>query len=143
MAGAAQYARTIRRALVPCVLLVLVPTGCGGGTQAGAPPVATRTATPSSAAICLNTDTFLVNAEGIRVTGSSPGGINFVATFYRSPAAAAAAVARRNPAYLTRMDDAVIDDAGNPPLHPGGPPMRLTNDELATLRHCIELHPPG
>jgi hypothetical protein len=125
------------------VLLVLVPTGCGSGHHAAKTQVVTRTATPYDAAVCLDTDTFLVNADGSRVTGSSPGGINFVATFYRSPAAAAAAFAHHDPEYATRMAAAVIDYSGNPPLHPGGKPMRLTYDELATLRHCIELHSPG
>lgn len=80
---------------------------------------------------------------GTAVSGSSPGGINFTVTFHASPAAAAAALARLGRAYAVRMAAAVVDDAGNPPLHPGGKPMTLSHDELATLRHCIEIHHPG
>ena len=88
--------------------------------------------------MCLNSDQFLVIATGRKIQGSSPGGINFTITFYASPAAASAAYVRLNPKYATLMGAAVINDAGNPPPHPGAPPMRLIHDDLATLRHCIE-----
>ena len=125
------------------MLLALVAAGCGGAKQAPTPPLVTRTATPTAAALCLNSDAFLVDAEGRQITGSSPGGINFTVAFYQSRAAAAAALARRNSGYASTIAATVIDDSGNPPLHPGGKPMRLTHDELATLRHCIELRRPG
>ncbi len=119
-----------------------------GKTRAPTTTVVTRTATPYDAALCLNSDTFVVASAGRQVSGSSPGGINFTVTFYQShrPAAAAAAVARLQPCQYVddRFAAAVVNDAGNPPPHPGGAPMTLTYDEkLATLRHCIELHRPG
>ena len=117
--------------------------GCGGGKRATPTTVATRTATPYAAAVCLNSDAFIVDAEGRRVSGSSPGGVNFTVTFYKSPAAAAASLARLDPAYSAAIAAAVVDYSGNPPLHPGGAPMALIHNDLATLRLCIELRPPG
>ena len=43
-----------------------------------------RTNTPCRR-ICLNATAFLVEAAADAVRGSSPGGVNFTATFYRSP----------------------------------------------------------
>jgi hypothetical protein len=125
------------------VLVALVATGCGGGKRSVAPGVVTRTATPYDAALCLDSDTFVVAAAGRQVSGSSPGGVNFTVTFYKSPAAAAAALSHLNATYATALAATVVDYAGNPPAHPGGAPMTLTYDELATLRLCIELHRPG
>ena len=117
--------------------------GCGGGKRAITTTTPTRTATPSAAAVCLNTDTFIVEAAGKQISGSSPGGVNFTVTFYKSPAVAAAARALLDPAYSAAIAATVIDYSGNPPLHRGGAPMRLVHDDLRTLRHCIELRPPG
>jgi len=125
------------------VLLVLAAAGCGGGSHNAPIVVVTTTATPTAAADCLNSDAFLVEAAGTQITGSSPGGINFTVTFHTSPAAAAVALAHLNRVYAVEMAAAVVDDAGNPPLHRGGTPMRLSPDELATLRLCIEIHRPG
>jgi hypothetical protein len=120
-----------------------VAAGCGGGGSTTTTTVQTRTATPDAAAVCLNSDTFLVQAAGKRISGSSPAGVNFTVTFYKSPAAAAAARARLDPAYSAAIAATVVDYSGNPPLHPGGAPMALVYDELATLRLCIELQRPG
>jgi hypothetical protein len=141
--GAAQYARTIRRAFLSCVLVVFTATACGGGKPAAGLRIVTRTATPYAAAVCLNSDTFVVSQAGREISGSSPGGVNFTIRFYKSPAAAAAALSRLNAQYAAAIAATVVDYAGNPPLHPGGAPMILTHDEFATLRHCIELHFPG
>ena len=76
--------------------------------------------------------------SGRKIRGSSPGGINFTVTFYRSIRAANVASAHLDPTHATVIGATVVNDAGNPPLHPGGPPMTLIHDDLATLRHCIE-----
>jgi hypothetical protein len=128
---------------VPGVLLVLATAGCGGETTTTSTTVPARTNTPYAAAVCLNETAFLVEAEGDEIRGSSPGGINFTATFYRSADAADAALARLNPAYATVIASAVIDYAGNPPPTPGAAPRRLVTNDLRTLRHCIELRQPG
>jgi hypothetical protein len=125
------------------VVLVVTAAGCGGGKRAATTTVVTRTASPAAAAVCLNSDTFVVQATDTQITGSSPGGINFMVTFYKTPAAATAALAGRDPIYARTIAATVIDDSGNPPLHPGGKPMRLIHDDFATLRHCIELRRPG
>ena len=125
------------------MLVALVATGCGGGKRPVAPGVVTRTATPYDAALCLDSDTFVVASAGRQVSGSSPGGVNFTVTFYKSPAAAAAALSHLDAKYATAIAATVVDYAGNPPAHPGGAPMTLTYDELATLRHCIALRRPG
>jgi hypothetical protein len=92
---------------------------------------------PNAAALCLNTDLFVVSQSGDQVSGSSPGGVNFTVTFHKTTRAAAAA-AGRHPAYTIQLGTAVVDDFGNPPAHRGGAPMRLTHDDIVTLRHCIQ-----
>ncbi|HZQ04211.1 MAG TPA: hypothetical protein VFA88_09350 [Gaiellaceae bacterium] len=86
---------------------------------------------------CLNSVEFLVEAKGATVTGNAPDGVAFVIRFYRSDAEAAAAAARLGPKFSRAIGRAVVDDRGNPPAHPGGPPMVLIHDDFASLRHCI------
>ena len=105
--------------------------------------VALRTASPSSAANCLNADLFIVQADGRKILGSSPGGVTFTVTFYASPAAANAALARLNPTYAAAIVATVVDYSDNPPRHHGAAPPRLVNDDFATLRHCIVVLPRG
>jgi hypothetical protein len=124
-------------------LLVLAAVGCGGGGSTTTTTVPIRTATPAAAAECLNSVAFLVEPARKRVRGSSPGGVNFTVNFYESPAAAAAALAPRDPEYSAAIASTVVDWSGNPPLHPGGLPMTLVNNDLASLRNCIEVRPPA
>jgi hypothetical protein len=77
---------------------VLALAGCGSAK------------TPAErAADCLNAHSFLVQASGTRVEGSSPGGVNF-----------SVSVAGR------------IDDSGNP----GG--RRLSAGERRSIRGCLD-----
>ncbi len=138
------YARPITRTSVFLSLAILVLAGCGGGT--------TKTVTtkpfeavaakrsPGAVAACLNARTFLVQANGQRVSGSSPGGVNFEVTFF--PNARAERIAQIRHHYLTKivsatLDNVGIDDSGNPPAHPGGPPMGLPAVDLHTIVVCI------
>ena len=102
-----------------------------------------RTASPAAAADCLNSDLFLVQAEGRKILGSSPGGVNFTVTFYASPAIAKAALAQLDPMYASAIVATVVDYSGNPPRRRGAAPPRLINDDFATLRHCIVVLPRG
>lgn len=130
--------------LFPVVLL----TGCGGSsttTRHGG--LALTTATPYDAAVCLNQDQFLVQAATTSLSGSSPEGVNFVARFYGSTAAANAAVARAgHRRYAARFGRVVVDFAGNPPPRPGQAPRTLKHVDLITIRHCVlrlSSVPPG
>jgi hypothetical protein len=121
------------------VLLVLATAGCGGGGgKRASTQQLTRMNSPGAAAGCLNTDLFIVSQSGDQVSGSSPGGVNFTVTFHKTAGAAVTAAGRRHPAYTIRLGTAVVDDFGNPPAQPGGAPMRLTHDDIVTLRHCIQ-----
>jgi hypothetical protein len=120
------------------VLATLALAGCGGGTRDATPPqLPTRTASPNAAADCLNATLFLVQAEPHVVRGSAPDGVNFVARFYRTPAAATAALIRLDSRYALAMGATVIDYSGNPPARPGGPPRSLITNDIKALRHCI------
>jgi len=121
-------------------LFVLFASGCGGGGNVAptTPPVPPqRTASPDEAAQCLNSDQFLVEAGRSTVKGSAPDGLAFTVRFYPSVAEALAAFARLDPLYASAMGSAVIDYHGNPPAHHGGKPMRLVQDDFATLHHCL------
>jgi hypothetical protein len=117
---------------------VLVLAGCGGGTKAiSTTTVPQRTASPSEAAKCLNDDLFTVDHGRRTVSGSAPDGVLFIVRFYDSRAEAHAARRRLDPKYAVVMGSAVINYAGNPPRHRGGPPRVLIHDDFGTLRHCI------
>jgi hypothetical protein len=118
---------------------VVLLTGCGGGstTTTGHGGLALTTATPHDAALCLNQDQFLVEEATGSVTGSSPEGVNFIVRFYRSSAAASAALAKTGHRYTARFGTVVVDFAGNPPLHRGGQPRILKQIDLVTIRHCV------
>jgi hypothetical protein len=124
-------------------LAILTLAGCGGGpkqTTSSTPIEAAPTSrSPSTVATCLNDRSFLVQASPHRVSGSSPGGINFAVTFFANAHAATLASATHH--YLTQIilptTDVGIDDSGNPPAHPGGKPMTLASVDLHTIVVCI------
>jgi hypothetical protein len=126
--------------LVLSLFGVLLLTGCGGGgstttTRHGG--LSLTTATPHDAALCLNQDQFLVEEATTSVAGSSPEGVNFIVRFYRSSAAADAALVRTGRRYTARFGRAVVNFAGNPPAHPGQAPRVLKQIDLVTIRHCV------
>ena len=124
-------------------------TGCGGRAQTPTVPhggLVMTTATPHDAAVCLNQDQFLVEEATTTVAGSSPEGVNFVVRFYRSNAAANAALVRAGHRYTARFGRVVVNFAGNPPPHPGQAPRVLKHIDLVTIRHCVlrlPSTPPG
>jgi hypothetical protein len=133
---------TLGTLLVPIALLAL--PGCGSGE---AKPTTTTTTivaaatsrSPGTVATCLNNRGFLVGATPHRVSGSSPGGVNFAVTFFANPQAARASGAKHHYAkqIISAVTDVGIDDSGNPPAHPGGKPMRLESVDLHTIVVCI------
>ena len=133
----------IRRLILFSSLAILTLAGCGGGTKKTATSTPFEAVpvkrSPSTVARCLNDRSFLVQATPHRVSGSSPGGINFSVTFFQSSAAARVAQATHH--YLTQIVSATsnvgIDDSGNPPAKPGGPPRALAGIDLHTIVVCI------
>jgi len=136
--------------LVLSLFGVALLTGCGSGstttTTTSGGGLALTTATPHDAAMCLNSDQFLVSEATTSVAGSSPEGVNFVVRFYRSAAAANAARAHAGVRYTARFGMTVVDFGGNPPPHAGGSPRILNHVDLVTIRHCVlrlSSLPPG
>jgi hypothetical protein len=115
-----------------------VLTGCGEKKSAPS-PTHTRTASPTAAADCLNSDGFLVEAARGAVRGSSPTGVNFTIRFYKSTGATNAAFERLRPRFAAMIAMALVDFAGNPPAHAGGPARVLDSLDLRTIKHCVEL----
>lgn len=137
------YARPIKLSALLLPLAVLMLAGCGGGSKPTASGTSIEAApmrrSPGTVATCLNSRGFLVQAGPHRVSGSSPGGVNFAVTFFASAQAAAAARATHH--YVEQIASATtdvgIDDSGNPPEHPGGKPMTLAPVDLHTVVVCI------
>jgi uncharacterized protein (UPF0333 family) len=137
------YARPVKLSALLLLLAILILAGCGGGTK----PSVTNTAikavatsrSPDTVATCLNGRGFLVDVSPHRISGSSPGGVNFAVTFFAN--AQAADVARVRHHYVKRIISTTtnvgIDDTGNPPAHPGGKPMTLPAVDLHTIVVCI------
>src|SRR2546428_741520 len=127
---ASQAAVTLASTMRTCALL-LVPlalAGCGGAARS----------TATNVADCLNTDGFLVRPSGTTVEGTSPGGVGFTLTLYRTAAAATAAYEKASPKTTLLVETGVIDFGGTPPAHKGGPPAKLAQTELATIKTCID-----
>jgi hypothetical protein len=114
-----RYRRAVRVIALGAVAALLA--GCGGSS-------------PVTLAGCLNGAGFLVTQSGVKVEGTTPGGVGFTLTTYRSPAAARRAARRlRLPRRTTAVvAAAVVDFRGNPGAH-----ARVTRDELATIGSCL------
>jgi hypothetical protein len=87
---------------------------------------------------CLNDKQFVVQRNGKTISGSSPTGTVFVATLYRSDAAAQAAAANQKAAVTAVAANAVVDFSGNPKPSTSSPPPKLGPKDLAAIRDCIE-----
>jgi hypothetical protein len=132
----------VGRAVSASSLAVLALAGCGGKatrTTSTTPIVAAPSSrSPSTVATCLNGRSFLVQASPHRVSGSSPGGVNFEITFFANATAALAAKTTHH--YRTQLilptTDVGIDDSGNPPGK-GGKAMTLAAVDLHTIVVCV------
>jgi hypothetical protein len=139
------YVRTIKHSAL--LLTTLVLAGCGGGTQqtvttaikAVSIKAVSTSRSPGTIATCLNGRGFLVDATPHRISGSSPGGVNFTVMFFVN--GRTAEVAKTTHHYVKRIisktTNVGIDDSGNPPAHAGGRPMTLPAVDLHTIVVCI------
>ena len=133
----------IKQTALVLSLAMLFMAGCGGSGKKAATTKPFETVptkqSPVAVARCLNARGFLVQAAKGKVSGSSPGGVNFSVSFF--PNEAAARVAQVKHHYLTEIiaatTDVAIDDAGNPPAHPGGKPLTLPAVDLHTIVVCV------
>ena len=112
-----RYVRVMR------LLAVAVATGllaaCGGKS-------------PVTLGGCLNDAGFLVTSSGTKVEGTTPAGVAFTLTVYRSAAAATRAASQLGPRTSAVAGTGVVDFHGNP-----GPSARVSAAELATIRLCL------
>jgi len=89
---------------------------------------------------CLDAKGYLVQQHGAVIEGSSPAGVNFTLTLYRSALLARRASTRLEAATSALLGVGVVDFAGNPPPSPTEAPGMLSHSNLATLNSCIA-HP--
>jgi hypothetical protein len=136
-----RYARPIKHSALLFTTLVLA--GCGGVTQQTVNTTAIKAVStsrsPGTIATCLNGRGFLVDASPHRISGSSPGGVNFTVMFFGTTQAAE--VAKTTHHYVKRIisktTNVGINDSGNPPARRGGKPMTLPAVDLHTIVVCI------
>jgi hypothetical protein len=112
-----------------------VLTGCGSGDAPSSG--AGRAARLAQCLDGMNSRQFLVQAQSNRILGSSPGGVAFSIRLYPTGPAARAAAGRLSGLTSTRVGDAVVSWAGNPPAHPGGAPGRLAAGDLRSIEGCL------
>ena len=111
--------------------LLLVPlalAGCGSAGRSAAADIAS----------CLDAKGFLVRPSGTTVDGTSPRGVGFTLSLYRTAAAAHAAYEQASPKTTLLVETGVIDFGDNPPARKGGPPRKLAHTELASIETCID-----
>jgi histidinol-phosphate/aromatic aminotransferase/cobyric acid decarboxylase-like protein len=111
-----------RASLLLLVALTALLTSCGGGGHRHGITIVD----------CLNNDeSFLVQQSATGVNGMSPSGVNFTLTRYKD-AAAARAVAEKNPRTTAVVENAVVDFGGNPSR------ARITRADLVAIRRCLD-----
>jgi hypothetical protein len=111
--------------------------GCGGGSKSSSGGGASSVS-GIDVGNCLNDENYSVGPTETTVEGSSPAGINFTLTLYKSDAAAAAVAKKRSPKTTALVENAVIDFRGNPSPYAGGPPAKIGKAELAVIKRCID-----
>jgi hypothetical protein len=116
---------------------VAVLAGCGGGSKSSGGG-ATASVSGIDVGNCLNDENYSVGPTETTVEGSSPAGVNFTLTLYKSDAAAAAVAKKRSPKTTALVENAVIDFRGNPSPYAGAPPAKIGKAELATIKRCID-----
>lgn len=113
-----RYRRRMR--VLAVVLAAGLLAGCGGKR-------------PVTLTGCLNDAGFLVTATGGKVEGTSPAGIGFTLTVYRSPAAAKRAASNLDPQTTALVETGVVDFQGNPSAD-----AKISAHELHSIRECLE-----
>jgi hypothetical protein len=130
--------------LVLLAALAAILAGCGGGGSSASG--STNTTGPSggkgangvSVGNCLNDQDFLVQPNPGSVDGMSPAGVNFTLTFYKDPAAAKTAMAKKNAKTTALVENGVVDFKGNASPYQGAPPAKISKVELAAIKSCID-----
>jgi hypothetical protein len=118
--------RRSRRAVAACAAALaatLALAGCGGHA--------------TTVADCLDARGFLVQEHDDVVRGSSAGGVAFTLTVFSAQTAARRAFGALPRSSGVLVGDAVVDDAGNPPIAPGQAPGTLSRVAIATIRLCL------
>lgn len=125
--------------LVVLLATAAVLAGCGGGgSKSSGSGGSASSVSGIKVGNCLNDDNYSVGPTETSVEGSSPAGVSFTLTLYKSNAAAAAAAKKKNPKTTAVVEDAVIDFTGNPSPYAGAPPAKIGKTELATIKSCID-----
>ena len=120
------------------LLGVLFLAGCGASNHE---PTTTASRSPTKVASCLNSTSFLVEAGNGELSGSSPTGVNFTLKFFSDLDSATKYAAGRKGTTAVALpgviSSVVLDDNGNPPEHPGGPPARLADVDVRAIFVCV------
>lgn len=132
--------------LAPTLVLaaVAVLAGCGGGGSSSSSSGGNSGGSSSgvngiSVGDCLNqNENFLVQPQQGLVDGQSPAGVSFTLTFFKTPAAAKAAFAKKNPKTTALVENGVVDFKGNPSPYQGAPPAKISKVELAAIKRCMD-----
>jgi hypothetical protein len=124
-------------------VLAAVLAGCGGGGGGGGSssgkPAGGGGVNGISVGNCLNDqENFLVQPSQTTIDGQSPAGVGFTLTFYKTPAAAKAAYAKKSKKTTSLVENAVIDFKGNPSIFAGAPPAKISKSELNAIKRCID-----
>jgi hypothetical protein len=125
--------------LVVLLAAAAILAGCGGGgSKSSGSGGSASSVSGIKVGNCLNDANYSVGPTETTVVGSSPAGVNFTLTLYKSNAAAAAAAKHKNPKTTAVVADAVIDFRGNPSPYAGAPPAKIGKAELAVIKSCID-----
>jgi hypothetical protein len=133
--------KTITRPILVLAVLAALLAGCGGGGGSS------KSATPNggggvngiSVGNCLNdNEDFLVQPSQTVLDGQSPAGVSFTLTFYKDPAAAQAAAAKKNKKFTAVVENGVIDFKGNPSANAGALPAKISPVELNAIKRCMD-----
>jgi hypothetical protein len=120
--------------------LAVLLAGCGGGGSSSS------SGTPSGGAgvnginvgNCLNENyDFLVQPSTKVLNGTSPAGVGFTITLYKTAGAAQSAAAKKSKKTTAIVENAVVDFRGNPSPYAGAPPAKISKGDLSNIRTCI------
>lgn len=120
--------------------LAVFVAGCGGG--GGGSSAGTSSGGVGTNGIdvgnCLNENyDFLVQPSTKVLNGTSPAGVGFTITLFKTAGAAQAAAAKKSKKTTAIVENAVVDFKGNPSPYAGAPPAKISKGDLNDIRTCI------
>jgi hypothetical protein len=133
--------------MLPMLLVAALLAGCGGGGGSSASggggggkgiPTGGGGVNGISVSNCLILEDFLVQPSQTTIDGTSPGGVAFTLTFYKSTGAANAVFKKKNPKTTAIVENGVVDFKGNPSPYKGAPPAKISQRELSVIKRCID-----